>query len=132
MPSLNSLMEDPVLASEGVWVPFAAGVEVKIARANNPRMLAASRKLSAAAGRAIVSDRELGEELWSKAAAREIVKDWRGITDDAGNPIPYSPEKAEEFLLDPANRTFRDFVSETAGDHTLYRRVQAEAAVGNS
>jgi hypothetical protein len=68
----------------------------------------------------------------AKLVATFLLTGWEGIADDAGNPIPYSPEKALELLSD---RAMRELVKQVILAATRVGERDAEftaAAVKNS
>ncbi|PZQ18952.1 MAG: hypothetical protein DI565_00675 [Ancylobacter novellus] len=62
--------------------------------------------------------------------ATAVLVDWRNLTDDAGTPIAFSPERALALLSDDAS-LFRSFVAWAAGNVTERGRRDDEAAAKN-
>ena len=117
---------------EGVWVDIGSGASIKVARMNNFAYEDEIRRLGKPHLRAIrlgTLDNETLEKITIKAFSLHILKDWKGIDDDAGKPIKYSTEKAEELMTE-----FRDFykmVQEFANEQELFRKAEIEDAEGN-
>ena len=77
---------DEEKATEGVWVPLGKGVEVKVARANNPkyqklvtRLLRPHRRVIRRGGEAADA---VMEEILNRAMAQAILLDWKNIEID--------------------------------------------------
>lgn len=136
MPTLLSLMPDPVREKEGVWRTYAPGVRARIARMNNPAFVEAHRRAfgphRSRLRRGEMPPDELSR-LLIRLHAEHILLDWEGIDDEATlKPQPYSVEKAFEYLSDPRCEHFYSWVLETAGEVELYRSEQREESLGNS
>lgn len=50
------------------------------------------------------------DRITGEAMVEHVLRDWRGLEDDSGNPIPYSKDQAKIFLTDPDYQKFRDGV----------------------
>ena len=117
---------------DGVWVALGEGAEVKIAKAMNPRfkdLIRAEMGRYKQAIQAQTLDDETAERVLISVMARTILLDWRGITEE-GEEIPYTPEKAEEYLTNYVD--FRDFVTRNSEDQTHFRAKVRAVTVGNS
>lgn len=146
------LRTDPSREREGVWcgkreideiapdLEWEEGGELLVARANNEdfrHALAIDIRKNGDGQRRLRQLRrddpkklaEIVDQATIRCMARHVLLDWRGITED-GVEVPYSPEKAEEYLEHVTD--FRDLVSELASDVTLYQEEEAEAVAGNS
>lgn len=132
MGSLNQIRIDPEKERDGVWVDFEAGISLKIAPVGNPDYEAELSKLQKPHIRSI---RRGGTGLMTpfikEAMAKHVLLDWSGITDDEGNEIRYSAEKALEFFNDPSLRVFYQFVREMAVDESNFRLETFEESAGN-
>ena len=93
---------------ESKWVDYDADTKVLLARIDNPAYAVAlereRRKLrnaDAQFGVGVVGAIE-GEttehQTQYKLLSQFIVKDWAGVLDDEGNPLPYSPAVGEQML----------------------------------
>lgn len=88
---------------EGVWIDdFEPGVDFKIARFNVERtekymdeLRRPYKKLLKAGGR-IPADK--ADEMLIDAMSKYALVDWRGVIDQDGKPMPYSPENAYTLL----------------------------------
>lgn len=132
MGCLNKLRVDSAKSTEGVWVPFAEGIEVKIARMNNPEFVRYYAEISESHLRQLrrrtgVDDK--AADLMKDAVAHCIIKDWRNLQDDKGKEIKYTPEKALELISDEANLIFYDFILDASSSFQLFfEQNKAESA----
>jgi hypothetical protein len=118
---------------EGVWHDLAEGVRIKVARAGNPRAEELSVKKILAAreqGGGSISPEQL-KRIGREVMAEAILVDWSGVTDEAGIPVPYSKEKALEFLSDPELHDLEKTVDQLSGQRRHYALKVEEAARGN-
>lgn len=93
--AFNSKRFDTNAFIDGVWVSILGG-EFKVARAGNPEY---EQALEDSGYRKLEDPAEKQRALY-KAIARGVLKDWREVEDDKGQPVPYSVENAVEVLLD--------------------------------
>jgi hypothetical protein len=119
---------------EGVWLPVG-DAKFLIARHNNARYQAAWR-------RHMRPHWDAGTETFKQLPADEAIRitcdtlaetillGWEGVT-EGGEPVPYSKEKALEYLMDPAMHDFRELIVEASQDQARYRDRQLEAAAKN-
>ena len=132
MARLSAIAVDIQKSIDGIWCPFFAGIELKIARINNPAYTKELEKLEQPYLRQIRTaslDMETRLSLNMQAAAKCILVGWKNIQDDSGNEISYSPEKALEFLKNPSYVRLNDFVMGKAYDYDLYsQETKAESA----
>ena len=134
MGKLSQFRLDNETSVEGIWVKFGAGIEIKIARMNNPEFVRHYDEISQpflSQLRKRTAGRETTVDLMRDAVAHCIIKDWKNMEDDSGKAIKYSPEKALEIINDPANVIFYDFVLDVAGSAHLFFEKQKEEAVKN-
>jgi hypothetical protein len=128
-------MIDPELDREGRWAEFVPGMRFRIARMDNKRALDSHRQRladeQARVGRAKIAPEVLGE-IALETLARHVLLGWDGVDDADGKPIPYSPEKALEFLRDERCRDLRRFLEEAASDAAAYHASARKDAEGNS
>jgi len=101
------------------WVDLVAGVRVRVLPLTSAVMMAVRSDL-AAEGLADTSVDGWHAAL-VKAIARRIVEDWKGVGDEAGNPLTISPEGIDA-LLD-LHRVFAAF---DAAVIAPYLMVQSE------
>lgn len=60
-----------------------------------------------------------------------VLVDWRNLTDDEGNQIPYSRELAEDLITDKDSPTFRNAVGYAATVVATQGELELKAAEGN-
>ena len=135
MAKLNTLKADSAKESDGVWVSWEHGVELKIARLNNPNFQAEIRKLTAPLTKKIrsgqVADGEM-EALSQKAMASHVLVGWRNIEDEDGKPLKYTPKRSLDLLTDPGLRDLYQFVLTQANERELFRLETVADSRGNS
>jgi len=118
---LSDIAIDPQAAVDGVWETYAGTFQVRIARANNRRyQQLLSEAIAQHGGRRLISDDEYSA-IVARCMGTAIVTDWKGLYDDAGEEIPYSPERAAAILGDPRYQDFRDWVAMRAVDSERFR-----------
>lgn len=129
---------DPQAAEDGVWVTLHEGAEVLVARFNNPRHRKVLERLRRPYKNMMRSGQELPEavqrEITNKSMAECVLLGWRGetFTNEDGSPIPYSYDKALEYLSDPEMEDFANQVSFIALSGETYRKQSLEDAAKNS
>jgi hypothetical protein len=119
----------------GVWVDLAEGVRLRIARWNNPQQVVRTLELQRPYWKQHnrrSPDIKKQAEILTQVIAETVLVGWDNVTDDAGNAVPYSREKALEYLSDPAMHDFREFVVNEAQDQAKYRDEDLEDAAKNS
>lgn len=135
---ISRFRTDATKENEGVWVPLGApddpdGFQLKIARLGNPAYEEMLRKIGKPYVRAIrmgTADPKVIADLQKKAMAKHVLKDWKGLQDDDGNPIPYSVEKAYELMSTLPD--FFDLVYSLAQEQDLFRAQLQEDSAKNS
>ncbi len=125
---------DMGLEEAGAWVMVNdyIGLRIKVRRARADVVQKAyQRILREELGDAKVRKPEdittdQAERVAIRQIAETILVDWEGVTDaDTGEVVPYSVEKAIEFL---GVRDFREFVMQQAGDRDTFKaRADAES-----
>lgn len=132
---------DKAKVEGGVWVdvgldyPDLKGLELLIARNNNPKAQAAMLEVMQTKGKKIgggrgAIDADLIQSVYPKIASKHILLGWRGVQDADGNDVPYSQAAAETAMSDHSE--FMSMVQEYAGDFDLFRAEFLEQATGNS
>ncbi|MHC5053640.1 MAG: hypothetical protein ACYTKD_02860 [Planctomycetota bacterium] len=137
MPKLPIIRSDVEKEREGVWVTHPFGFEFKIARMGN----AEYRKAAAAllTPELVREARVKGPGATAEAAAqqtpglvaRHILKDWRNVEGDDGEPIPYTPEVGERILSDPGYHDLLEFIEGAASDARNFAEAVEEESRGN-
>lgn len=109
--------------NDGVWVALKGGIEVKLRSINYEPYQTLVERLKAPHRRTTRADTTLPEkvlrEIIAKAISAEILVDWKGISDDAGE-IKFTPAKAYEILVDPVYAAFLDDVVFAAGQRETF------------
>lgn len=126
---ISEFATDKTAEVEGVWQEIGLGAEVKVARAGNPKYTEYLRELSKpyrARLRRRDIPQDIAEAITIKALAKYVLLDWKGITDDDENEIPYSVEVAEQYLREYDD--FRELISILADDMTLFQ-IQSDEEV---
>jgi len=126
--------------SETKWVSYDEDTKVLLARIDNPEYAIAlereRRKLRNAdaqfgVGIVGVIDGETTEhQTQCRLLGQFIVKDWAGVLDEDGNPLPYSAVAAEQML--DANIEFFLFVLRESGNAAIEAKKALVETVGKS
>ena len=139
---LNALKVNSVRAQQGAWVsdiPNMDDLRLKVRGFTNTDYSAFMAKQVAAVPR---DQREGGRRDGAPSmAARDalmirginecILLDWSGLTDEAGEPIPYSKETAAKLMSDPDFRPFLDAIAWAAGEVEAIESDRVEAIAPN-
>lgn len=142
--AIRSMFEtDTVVEREGVWLEYAPGVEIRIARAGGSNQFFAKTmtRIAKPHRRAIqtgVCDEKILNDLFVKAYAAAVIVDWKGITkdlitkndEDAEETLDFNRDNVEAVLHAQPN-LFAD-ITKAADDIALYRSEINEADSGNS
>lgn len=134
MGSLSQFRIDNDKSVEGVWHKFGGGIEVRIARMHNPEFNKYYEKISEpilGQLRRKTVDGETLRSLMKQAVAHCLIRDWKGMEDDDGKEIKYSPEKALEIISDPANVIFYDFVIDGSASINMFFEEQKKESEKN-
>ena len=124
------------LEREGVWKDIGPGARLKIARAGNPDHEAEVARLEREyRAQTMAGDGELPapvrREIGIKASARTILKDWEGLVDDDGNPLPpYAPEHGIRLM--GLSKDFANLVSNLAFERRGYQDTSVRFTIKNS
>jgi len=115
----------------GKWFPLGEGGEVKVARANTTRYREIFRKhiepYRTAVDMGTMSEEE-GEKILVEVLAEAVLLDWKGFTDN-GEEVPYSKEKAQEYMLEYPD--FRTMIQSFADNMASFRAQMMEQEMGN-
>jgi hypothetical protein len=125
MIKLNSLKANLSRENDGDWIKIppelvgdGEGVEFKVRSLIYAKFRIARDqfilKVSRAAGGITKVDAEKLYVGDGNLLADHILLDWRGLSDDAGKPVPYDADLAREILVDPAFRTIQAAVAYAA------------------
>lgn len=129
MAKLSSLRANLELETEGVWIPYALGIEVKVARINTPAYTKTLRDLCRPHLVANQTRTDLPDDLMVKlqdqAMAKHVFLGLRGADD-----FPSFDEKtAYAILQDAEYHELRTFIvnSAVSSEHYRQREQQGEA-----
>lgn len=119
---------NPQAEQEGVWEPYAEGVEFLIARSHNKAfdrmitsLVAKNKRILDSKGDAASAK---SEELMIETMAKTILLGWKGDFQFQGQPMgEYTVEKAKKLL---AIKDFRLWISNVADDHERFKAVKDE------
>lgn len=130
---VRELVGDRKKSVEGVWSVFEGGYdfEVKIARLGNDKYekyLAKLLKPFTVKRRNRELESSVLKEITRKAMAKYIWIDWKNLTNGDGKAIPYSEEKALEYLSDPF---IYDRIDELTNSREIYLQDIKESSVKN-
>jgi hypothetical protein len=129
---LSELAADLDMEEAGVWVPYRDEVEFKIAAASSKRAMSAYRKHLRPVERRIAAGNIKEDEAAVYVArfiARGLLLDWRGVDDDDGNPLAYTPALGEQVLTQPDMKYVRRFIQESAAEQDVFKTAAAEGDV---
>jgi len=100
MANIDSVKTDIDKETNGVWVDFAAGIQLKIARSRNLKYQEEIRRLlEPAVGemRNEIITTEAFAALLLRVRAKTVLLDWKNIEEN-GVTVPYSVEKAIKYI----------------------------------
>lgn len=141
--ALRKMFEtDTAVERDGIWIKYAPGVEVRIARAggSNQHFAKTVQRLSKPHRRAIQTesvDEEVLMDIFVKAYAASVIVDWKGFTKDlitkddadAETMLDFNKDNVEAVLKAQPN-LFADI--QKASDTIAYFRAEVnEADSGN-
>ena len=136
--NLSSLLIDPDLAADGVWVTIRGHFKVRVRRATSPayRQIVTRETIMEMHKAKLTDAEELSEEAMQRITvrgmSRGLVVDWQGLGDDEDNEIPFSPEKAEEILSMPEAYEIVQRIEQAAMDRERFSTSPEEGDLGKS
>jgi len=128
----DNFVTDEKSENEGVWIDYASGFRLKLARIGCPAFKEFMLKRGKPHMRSIeagVMDDEIAEDMMKDAIAETIIKGWEGLLDGEGKEIPYSKETARELLDVPGD--FYDEVFALAKQREHFRVAKTEGTAKN-
>lgn len=133
MTKLSDYRRDLKAVEEGVWIPFAAGIRLKIARYGNTRF----QEFAVKHGKPFIgADLAEGskdlEETVIHAVAHYILLDWENVEDDDGELIEYSSDIGFEYLNNPEYEELLLFIIRASKRNDIFRTKAIEEMAGNS
>jgi hypothetical protein len=136
---ISGLKVDQVAEDDGVWLQYqSTEVFFRVARLSCARMqeqLAALRRatIEGEAGPIDIGDahRPEAQKALAPYVARGILRGWRGLDEDDGSPMEFSPERAAELLADPAMKDVFQFIVVGSSRADNFRAKSAADSSGN-
>ena len=117
---------------EGIWKELGSGAAIKVARDGNPAYAIMLRKEtvkhSGINWTEDLSEKETSD-IFNKIRAHTILLDWRGIEEVKDVLVPYSSEKAFEWLV--KYKEFRKIVISVSLNFDNYRAKQEKEVKAN-
>lgn len=134
--SIYDLYETDVdLEIDGVWVQLKGGIQVKVAALGNENHVAAMETIFAphrGLQRRGALDKDVEEELHTKAICKSVLLDWKNMVDREGKPLPYNFQNAYDLLMDPTMKRFKADILVIAQEAESFKKQDDEDSVGNS
>lgn len=124
MVKLSQVTLDTERQQSGVWVRLKLGFRALIASNDSPGFVQAVTE----AQRLHPDNADAREDLIARAMARYLFLGWDELEDDQGAPIPYTFERALEYLTKPEYASVRDQVLAEACNRGNYYLKSAKAA----
>jgi len=128
---INSLRTDKSLETEGTWISFGNGAEIKIARLGNEKHLRYLEKLREpyldASGN-VDADKDTLHDISNKAMAKYIIMDWKGF-EEKDKEVPYSESTAYKYLSEVDD--FFTMIVSLATDRENFQKKKKEIAEKN-
>jgi len=124
MADINSIKIDLKKEIEGIWVDFAEGIQLKIARVRNVKYIELLQNLIEPYRKNIREDKVKAEDfadILLEVRAKTILLDWKNIEEN-GKSIPYSVEKAIEYFKNPELKDFYNFVVIVSENADQYKK----------
>lgn len=69
---------------------------------------------------------KIDNEIHLKAITTDVLLDWKGVKDNKGKNIKYTPEKALSIFLDPSMKEFADFIVEIVTNKDHFKKYDEE------
>lgn len=120
---------DKTLETEGVWVDFGDGVEVKLTRLNTKAAKEVRRREEKPYARLREIPEDIQEKVLTRIMAQAVIKEWKGVLDEKGKPIPCTAEAVEALLNELPD--FREDLIFAAAQRETFKAEEVEAAKGN-
>lgn len=133
---ISQLKTDEDKTINGVWRDYNEGSKVLLASSGsgNKRFKTHLSKLLKPSRRQIrrgdIIDLGMSEINEMRAASKDVILDWKGILDDEGKEIPYSPEAG--FQLFQQIPEFYYDLMDMASEHEFYKSKEDSDAEKNS
>ena len=134
MANIESIKTSVDKEVNGVWVDFAEGIQLKIARARNPKYQELLRDFVEPKRVEIREDKmsiEDFNDILLQVRAKTVLLDWKNIEDNDGSVILYSSKKALEFFRNPELKDFYTFVIAISENADQYKKDLVAATEKN-
>jgi|CXWL01.1.fsa_nt_gi hypothetical protein len=137
MAKISKFRRDPERAVSGRWCRYREDVEVAVASTTQEEWKSefrrAVKKVRQEQALTAADDPPLGEVLLkcAPAMAKWLVKGWKNIEDDSGAPVPFSIEKASEYLSHPDAHEFREWVYVRSSEYAEFQIAARDAEAKN-
>tara|TARA_R110000787_G_scaffold42303_6_gene103997 strand:+ start:904 stop:1302 length:399 start_codon:yes stop_codon:yes gene_type:complete len=132
MAKLTTIRVDAEKEVKGVWTKWEHGVELLIARLNNPLFQLKVRELTVSHTKEIRLGTFDGmEEVSRVAVASTVLLGWKSIEDDDGKEFKYSAEHSLELLSDPGLQDLYQFVLTQSNERDQYLVALEKDSRGN-
>lgn len=143
MANINLIRTDGEKELKGVWVDFAEGIRLKIARSGNDAYNKLLRELSEPhidliRAESLKPENEQSEEykklnaaIMVEVRATTILLDWEAIEDENDETVEYSLGQAMEYFRDPSLKDFYVFVRIQSQNIDNFRKEAIDKAVKN-
>lgn len=114
---LTSLKVNAAALEAGIWIDDLPGTDIEL-KVRSQSSAAAEMLLGKLSRAVPLADRDadgrinpdVRRGIADRVLAEAVLVDWRNLTDDDGNRIPFSSERALAIITDPDMRPFRDLV----------------------
>lgn len=113
---------------EGSWIHYGEDLAFKCKRISgrNKQFLLAAERLEKLKRRGELPKAEEETKL-AEMFVDTCLVDWKGVTDDKNQPIPFSKKAAVEFLTDDRWPDFFNDLFTKAQDNAYFKDLEAEA-----
>lgn len=136
---LSEIRVDSKRVEAGEWIkdiPDMGDLELLVRGIGNSDYQAMQTKLYMATPRAERTggrlDNKAASRIQAQCLAATVLLDWKGVTDEQGEPVPFAKETALNLLKNPDYVAFRDGVVWAAGQVGANRVEAIEDAAKNS
>jgi hypothetical protein len=131
MSFLSRYKTDTSLENDGVEVDFGDGVSVTVRRMNNKSAQELRRKLEKPYARMRETPDSVSENILNRVLAEAVVVGWKGVTDENGNELPFSPANAMKIFENPELRDFKEDIAMASMQRETFKAQADEEAEGN-
>jgi len=130
---IDDEMPDQELQSDGVWMEYDKGLELKIASIQNKDCLKEIRKLQRGKRNVLDKEDDKAKEAICKILAKHVVKDWKGVyyRDESGAIAEqkYTAGACYDLLLKVPD--IQVWVTDKCTEAEFYKVAAREESLGN-